>query len=217
MNPTHPPRPLYPLFLKLDGQGCLVVGGGPLAAQKTEELLLAGACVCVVTREAGEAIETLAAEGRITLTIRSFEASDVEGCRVVIAATNDRATNEAVHTAGRAANALVNVVDVVPLCDFYTGGVVRRGPLTVVIGTNGASPSLARRLRLYLEDLLPEGLGPLATALGQARPRLLARYPSFKERARLLDAFVTREFSSIMRGDAVDGLPERIEQTLLDD
>jgi siroheme synthase-like protein len=215
MTEARLPRPLYPLFLKLEGERCLVVGGGALAAQKIEDLLTSGAEVRVVTKTAGPEVQALANEGRVALALRPFEDGDVAGCRVVIAATDDEATNRAVHAAGRAANALVNVVDVVPLCDFYTGGVVRRGPLTVVIGTNGASPSLARRLRLHLEDALPDGLGRLGTALGLARPRLLERYPSFKERAKVLDAFVTRHFFSIIDGDKAKDAADRVERELL--
>jgi siroheme synthase-like protein len=209
------PPPLYPLFLKLEGTPCLVVGGGELAAQKIEDLLTSGAVVTVVTKAAGDAVQQLAAAGRVALLLRPFEEGDAEGCRVVIAATDDEATNRAVHAAGRAAHALVNVVDVVPLCDFYTGGVLRRGPLTVVIGTNGASPSLARRLRLYLEEALPDGLGKLATALGRARPRLLERYPSFKARAKVLDGFVTVRFERLMAGEELADIEGEIERQLL--
>lgn len=215
MTETGLPLPLYPLFLKLEGERCLVVGGGALAAQKIEDLLTSGASVTVVTKAAGHQVQRLADDGRVTLELRPFVDADVDACRVVIAATDDEVTNRKVHAAGRAANALVNVVDVVPLCDFYTGGVVRRGPLTVVIGTNGASPSMARRLRLHLEALLPDGLGRLATALGLARPRLLERYPSFKDRAKLLDQFVTKHFNSVIDGDDANDAAERVERELL--
>lgn len=208
--------PLYPLFLKLDGHRCVVVGGGHLAARKGVELLLCGARVVVVAPELGEEVAGLARAhpDRVELRERAFEAADAEGARLLVAATDDEAVNRAAFAAGRAAGALVNVVDVVDLCDFYTGGVVRRGPLQIVVGTSGASPSLARRVRLWLEDTLPAGLGPLAAALGSARPRLLERYPSFKERAHRLDAFVARAVERIRAGDDADWATDWIEDEL---
>jgi uroporphyrin-III C-methyltransferase/precorrin-2 dehydrogenase/sirohydrochlorin ferrochelatase len=91
----------------------------------------------------------------------------------------------------------VNAVDDVDGSDFYTGGIVRRGPVIVAVGTSGASPSLARQVRKLIDAALPQALGPLAEALGHARPRLLARYPSFSERAAKLEQFVERALARI--------------------
>jgi uroporphyrin-III C-methyltransferase/precorrin-2 dehydrogenase/sirohydrochlorin ferrochelatase len=211
--------PLYPLFLKLEGEPVVVIGGGRMALEKARDLVGAGARVTVVAPTVDDAVKAMAREGSNPLRVveRAFEDADVEGARVVIAATDDTAVNRRVFDRAKAAGALVNVVDVPELCTFYTGGIVRRGPLTVVIGTHGASPSLARRVRLMLEAQLPHALAPLARVLGEMRPRLLARYPVFRARAALLDAFVARTIDDIDDDVTDDEVRARIERELLSD
>lgn len=211
--------PLYPLFLKLEGERALVVGAGRLAAEKAKELLACGARVVFVAPEIDVGVRALAGEHAqdVTVHARAFVDDDVDGARIVIAATDDTETNTRVHAAAVRAGALVNVVDVPPLCTFYTGGVVRRGPLTVVVGTSGASPSLARRVRLLLEEQLSPALAPLARALGAARPALLARYPEFKTRAAVLDAFVAEAIDTLDDDATDDEVAARVAFALLSD
>jgi uroporphyrin-III C-methyltransferase/precorrin-2 dehydrogenase/sirohydrochlorin ferrochelatase len=116
---------------------------------------------------------------------------------------------------GHAHGALVNIVDVMEGSDFYTGGVVRRGPLTISIGTSGNSPALARRVRMLVDEALPAGLSPLAQALGEARPRLLARHPDFKARAALLDAFVAASIARLTTTTTPEDVHAWIERELL--
>lgn len=200
------PTPLYPLFLKLEGQRVLLVGAGYLAMQKLDPLLAAGAHIHVVAPEVRDVFRTRASAryaqdvGRVTIETRAYDPADIAGARLVIAATDKPAVNHAVCAAARAAGVLVNVVDVIDACDFYTGGIVRRGPLTLVIGTNGAAPSLARHTRLWLEDTLPTALGDVAAWLGQTRPAALRAHPDFKSRARVLGGAVKAAATAIHAG-----------------
>jgi siroheme synthase-like protein len=189
-------RPLYPLFLKVEGMRAVVVGGGAVGCHKAVELAAAGARVVVISPRF--AAEVPAALERVE---RPFAAGDTRGARLVIAATGDRAVDDAVAAEARENGALVNVVDRSEVCDFYSGAVVRRGPLQILIGTSGASPALARKVRQRLEQLLPPSLGVLADVLGRARPRLLAALPSFSARAEALDRFVERAWDRFVRAD----------------
>jgi siroheme synthase-like protein len=211
--------PLYPLFLKLEGAPVVVVGGGRIALEKTRDLCAAGARVTVISPNIDDDLRVLARESTSTVALveRAFVDADVDGARVVIAATDDTDVNKRVYTCAVAARALVNVVDVPDLCTFYTGGVVRRGPLTVVVGTSGASPSLARRVRLMLEEHLSPALAPLARVLGDVRPQLLARYPAFRARAALLDAFVARAIDEIDDDVTDEEIRARVTRELLSD
>jgi siroheme synthase-like protein len=193
-------RPLFPLFLKLDGARCLVVGGGPIAAHKAAELSACGAQLTVVSPAFHAAFDEPALAGAVRVR-RPFQPGDSAGARVVVAATGDAAVDAQVAADARAHHALVNAVDNVALSMFFTGGVVRRGPLTVAVGTSGASPALARKVRSMLEDLLPTGLTALARALGAARPALLQTLPVFEERARLMDLFVERALHRLSTSD----------------
>jgi siroheme synthase-like protein len=184
---------LYPLFLKLEGKRALVVGGGEIGLHKARELAASGARVVVVS-------EVFSGEVAGERVQRKFERGDARGAFIVIAATGVREVDDAVAADGREHGALVNVVDRSDVSDFYAGAVVRRGPLAVVVGTSGASPALARKVRQKIEEVLPASIATLAQRLGDARPRLLARFPDFHERARVLDQFVERAWG----GEDVD-------------
>ena len=184
---------LYPLFLKLHHRRAVVIGGGKTGAHKASELLAAGAHVTAVSPVFDGAWEVLArssAGWRLRLAQRAYRSGDLRGARLAISATGVRDVDREIRREAKRRGVLLNVVDSKDACDFYSGAVLRRGPIAIVIGTAGSSPALARKLRLLLERALPPGLGALAEALGAARERLLARHRDFAPRAALLDTFV---------------------------
>jgi siroheme synthase-like protein len=203
---------MYPLFLKLEGRRVLVVGAGAVGAHKARELAAAGAHVVVVATHVRAELPA-----GVEVHARAFAAGDAKGAAVVIAATGDVVVDDAVAADARAHGALVNVVDRPAACDFYCGAVVTRGPVTVLVGTSGASPVLARKVRDRIEQMLPEALGVLADALGAARPRLLARFPVFAERARVLDSFVDRAWFRFVAGPKEADLRARIDASIEDE
>ncbi len=159
---------LYPLFLKLEGRRCVVIGGGSVASRKVASLLKCGARVVVVSPEVCDEIARRAEDGTIELLPRPFQPDDLQGATLAVAATDHRTVNEAVYEAGKASGALVNVVDVPDLCDYYVPASFERGDLQVAICTGGSFPALAKQVRLSLE----ERFGPEYTAYVQ----LLARF-----------------------------------------
>lgn len=168
---------LYPLFMKLDGRRVLVVGAGRVAARKITSLLACGAEVLVTAPEALDKVRALAEAGRIKWQQRSFEIADIEGCRLVMVASNDRSLNESVAEAAAAAGIPVNVADVPDLCDFYVPAVVNRQPLKIAVSTDGASPALARRIREELEENYPSAFGNYVNLLGEIREEVKGRAP----------------------------------------
>lgn len=153
----------YPIFLDLQDQPCLVVGGGLIALRKVEGLLEAGARVRVVAPEIlpmPEGIESIA---------RVFEPSDLEGMRLVIAATDDRNVNAAVAQQARARGLFVNAVDDPIECSFILPALVRRGDLVLAISTGGQSPILARRIKEQLEAHFGPEYAELTALLGRLR------------------------------------------------
>ena len=108
------PPTCYPIALVLDGKRCLVVGGGEIADGKLDALLLAGAVVTVVSPEVRSRIAALAADGQITLHLRSYQTSDLDDTYLAIAATDDRPTNARMVTEARAAGILTQAVDDIP-------------------------------------------------------------------------------------------------------
>ena len=176
--------PSYPVQLSLEGAWVLVTGGGAIAARKVEELLEAGAKVRVVTVEVGEALLPLV-ERLHAIDFRPAEARDVLGKALVIAATDDRRANRRIAEAARARGILVVAVDDPEVSSFYSPAVVRRGPLCLAIGTNGAAPLLSAQLRRLFEAAIPEGLSSVADLLAEARGRGLR---GLHLRSRLLQA-----------------------------
>lgn len=160
----------------------MVIGGGSVAARKVRSLLEAGAAVRVVSPELTADLQVLAEGGSIAWIQRRFQADDCPGVRLVIAATNDRAANEAVSAAARDAGCLVNVVDTPDLCTFIVPSVVHRGALTIAISTGGQSPALAKSIRQEIEALLPDGVADHLEAMAELRAFVRQRIATPAER-----------------------------------
>lgn len=167
-------HPLYPVSLKLDGERCLVVGGGRLARHKTDDLLRCGALVHVVSPEWREEFPS---DPALTRSTRGFEPADLDGVRVVVSATDDPAVQEVVAREASARGIPCNVVDVNRLCTFYVPAVLRRGSLTVSVATDGKFPLLAVALRDRFAAGLDPDMGRALDRLGEGRARAFARFP----------------------------------------
>jgi precorrin-2 dehydrogenase len=142
---------LLPIFLKLRGRKCLVVGGGNVAESKVESLLQSDAEVHVVAPELSAYVAEMARAGKIAWRQKPFDPADLDGIFLVIAATNVPEVNHLVYRLAEERSILCNAVDDPEHCHFYYGAVVRRGPLQIAISTDGLSPALAQRLRRELE------------------------------------------------------------------
>ena len=162
----------FPIFVDLQDQPVLVVGGGEVAARKVRLLLKSSARIGVVARELNEELAGLSAEGTIRHVATAFDASQLSGARLVVAATDDRELNRAVAAASETAGLLCNVVDDPEASRFITPSIVERAPITVAISTAGAAPVLARRLRERIEALLPAGYGRVADFMERHRDRV---------------------------------------------
>lgn len=184
---------MFPIFFKLEGRPCLVVGAGTIAAPKMASLLRAGGAVTVVAPEAHPEVEAQAQAGQFTWHRREFQTSDLDGMFLVVAATNLKAVNHAVADSARALGVLCNSVDDPPDCDFFYPSVVKRGDLQIAISTAGKSPALAQRLRQEIEAMLPEDTGPWLDQLGETRLRMLEAFPLSEDRKHALHLLARRE------------------------
>jgi precorrin-2 dehydrogenase/sirohydrochlorin ferrochelatase len=177
---------LLPVFLKLEGRPCLVVGAGEVASSKIESLVYSLARVTVVAPWARPEIVRLAEQKAITWRQREFVDADIDGAFVIVAGTNYASVNQHVYRLAVAHNILCNAVDDPPHCDFYYGSVVARGKLQIAISTTGESPAVAQRLRAEIDALLPHELGPWLCELGALRREVLDAYPAGDGRKALL-------------------------------
>jgi len=160
--------PAHAVFLKLAGRPVVVIGGGPVAERKVRALLESKASVTVVSPDVTPGLRDLAGAGGVRWEPRPYRPGDLDGARLVYAATDEPAVNAAVRVDANRAGIWVNVADEPEACDFLAPAVVRRGDLTIAVSTNGASPALARRIREQLEaEFGPE----YAEALRELRAR----------------------------------------------
>jgi len=184
---------LFPLFLKLEGRVCLVVGGGAEVASKIPCLLGSGALVRVVTPLVTEEIrEQLTDENAIIWYAREFKPSDLDGVALVIALDEDDAVNAEVYREATARGVLCNVVDQPERCHFYYPAVVRRGQLQIAISTGGVSPALASQIRRDLEQQFDSAYSEWVEALGEARERVMRKLPRSSHRTRLLQRIASK-------------------------
>ncbi len=191
-----------PIFLDLRDQLCLVVGGGEVAARKCSMLRRAGAIVTIVAPALCPRLTDALGAPVLNYIARDFEADDIEGMTLVVAATDDAVVNEAASKAARAQRIPVNVVDRPELCSFVFPSIIDRSPLVVAVSSGGASPVLARLVRARLEGLLPAGLGRLATLLGGYRARIKQSIPGFVDRRRFWEDLIQGPFSEhVLSGD----------------
>jgi len=162
---------LYPVFLKLNNLRVLIVGGGFVAEEKLTFLLKSSpdAHVTMVSPMFREATIELAKQGDVTLIQDSYQKKYLKGNNIVIATTNVPEVNLKVYKHCRKLGILVNVADNPPLCDFFMGGIVTKGNVKVAISTNGKSPTTAKRLRQFFEDVIPENVDDLVINLNEYR------------------------------------------------
>ena len=184
---------LFPMFVKLTGRQCLVVGAGKVGEPKIAGLLDTGAHIRVIAIEATEAVREWARAGRIELELRPFSASDLDGVFLAVVATASRSLNEFTYREAQRRGALCNVVDVPEYCDFFYPAVVRRGDLQIAVSTAGQSPSLAQKLRQQLEKQFGPGYTFWVKELGETRRFVLASDLSKDRKSELLHSLASRE------------------------
>ena len=162
---------LYPIFLKVANLQVLIVGGGNVGLEKLTFLLKSSpnAQVTIVSKEFNSDLIALAKNHNVQLIESVYNVSFLEGKHMVVATTDVVAVNIQVHADCRERSILVNVADNPPYCDFYMGGIVTRGNVKIAISTNGKSPTLAKRLRQFFEEVIPENIDELAQNLNNFR------------------------------------------------
>lgn len=165
---------LYPIFLKTRHLNILIVGGGQVAEEKLRFLTKSSpdSRLTMVAPEYKEATFKLAEQFNATCIIDRYKSEYLKGKHLVIATTDSPEVNVQVFKDCRALDKLVNVADNPPYCDFYMGGIVTKGHVKVAISTNGKSPTTAKRLRQFFEEVLPDDINKLVLNLNKYRDTL---------------------------------------------
>lgn len=149
----------YPIMLDVRGRTALVIGGDRIAAEKAAALVASGANVTLMSPTFGPEVLALQQQQHVYLLQKGYEPGDLAGAFVVIAATNDKPLIEALWAEAQERGQLLNIVDVPSRCAFIIPSILRRDQLTIAVSTEGASPSLAKRIRHQLENLFSPAYG----------------------------------------------------------
>ncbi|MEO5702739.1 MAG: siroheme synthase CysG [Gammaproteobacteria bacterium] len=171
-----------PVFLDIKNKPCLVIGGGEVAARKAALLLRAGGLVTIVSPSLATTLQQWVQEAKVSYRSAVFSESDLDGCSLAIAATDDSTVNRRVYELAVQKNIPVNVVDSPELCSFIFPSIVDRSPIIVAVSSGGASPVLARLLRARLETLIPTAYGRLAALAASFRDAVKQRFTRPAER-----------------------------------
>lgn len=177
---------LYPIFVKTENIKILIVGAGKVAQEKLSFLLKSSpnAQITIIAKDISLLVmQTVKDNDNLFFMEKPFQSNDIEGHSMVIAATNDDEVNRLIYNAAKEKNILVNVADTPEQCDFYLGAIVTKGDLKIAISTNGKSPTMAKRIREWLEDILPDNLQTLLENLHNLRKQ---HKGTFKQKVKYL-------------------------------
>jgi len=188
----------YPIMLNLQARPVLVVGGGRVGLRKALALAAAGAKVTLVAGKTGP--KDNRGDPNITTLAEDYDSRHVQGAVLVLACTDDHHVNRRVADNARRAGALVNVADCPELCDFFLPAAARDGDVVLAVGTGGAAPSLAVRLRDELAAALPGGSGEFAAVLARLRDKVQAGVADAARRQEMMRKLASRETFDLFRG-----------------
>lgn len=188
--------PMFPVFLDLTGRRVVVVGGGPVGRRKAAAARAAGAEVVVVDPQ------PLAESGLAHLAEEYHPNHLIGACLVFAAATPE--VNARVVADAKRLGVWVNSATDPSAGDCFLPAVVRRGGLTVAVGTGGAAPALARRIRERLEAEFDGAFAAWVALLDELRPEVLATVPDPLRRRALFDALADWPWLDRLRAEGVE-------------
>ncbi len=173
----------FPAFLKLDNKKILIVGGGYIAYEKLEHLLDFTSDISVISLDLSDDMSKMINENNLHFEKRAYEVGDIKDFAIVIVAVDDIPLQAEIFDESKQYNCLCNSVDSVDYCDFIFPSYVKKDDLTIAISTSGASPAMAKHLRIYLQKLIPTGISEFLVEMKNLRKTL----PKGKERMKMLD------------------------------
>ena len=204
----------FPVYLNLTGKHVVVIGGGEVAERKVASLMGTGAAVTVISPDLTPELLALSKANAIEWTKRGYAPGDCSGAVLVLSATDDPKTSQAVWNEATKSGVLVNTADLPALCDFIMPAVVRRGDLAVAISTGGASPALAATLREKLSAILGPEYGQLLDLLAGARPGIQQRFSDERDRKALHYRILDSNLVQLLKQQDRDGAERLLNEII---
>ena len=202
----------FPMFVDIEKKKCLIVGGGTVALRKVQVLLDFGADVVVVAPEVISKIK----EYQVTVYQRNFEKEDLQGCELVVAATDDAGLNHGIAEVAQKQKIPVNAVDQQEDCSFIFPSYVREQELVGAFSSGGNSPVLTQYLKNYMAQILTAELGEANAYLGSIRPVVKKELDTEAMRKKIYQKVLNELFKQIEKKQDVK-LSRQQLQDLIDD
>ena len=184
---------LYPIFIKPENIRILIIGGGFVALEKLTFLFKSSpqATVTLVSPMVRDETMAFIADKEVTIINEKYTSVFLKGHQLVIATTDDKEVNVKVSMDAQKEGILVNIADTPHLCDFYMGSIVTKGHLKIAISTKGKSPTLAKRMREWLEFIIPDEIDDSLHKLNKFRDRIKGDFVlKLKRMDEITDAFI---------------------------
>ena len=201
---------LCPIMLKLTGKRTVVIGGGAVGLRKVRMLKGTGAHVTLIA----EAMADDPCLDGVKVIRTRYDPEFLDGAALVFACTDDQSLNAQIAADARKAGAIVNCVDQPEDCDFYVPALVVDEDVIVAIGTGGAAPSLAGRLKKCIAEALPERIGRFARVLARMRETVKARVPDLQRRGEILKTLAGQESYEAFLADGAEALDAILEELI---
>lgn len=172
---------LFPIFVKPDQIHMLLVGGGPIGLEKFQAIIQNNdkAHITVIATKICHEFKIIMTQYKhIVFEERDFVESDLDEKHLVMLATNNHELNDQIRALASSKHILLNAADKPELCDFYLGSIVKKGNLKIAISTNGKSPTIAKRVKEFLQEMLPEEIDETLELMSQLRNQLKGDFQS---------------------------------------
>ncbi len=173
----------FPSYLNLKDKKILLIGGGYIALEKLKKLVDFTTEIKVITKEVSDDFLEFATRYNIEIEKRAYRKGDIDGYNIVIVATDTKDLHKEIYQESRSSRVLVNSVDNTAYCDFIFPSYIKQGDLTISISTSGASPAMAKRIRIYIEKLIPSNIGEFLKEMKSLRKSM----PKGKERMKFFE------------------------------
>ncbi len=186
----------FPSYLNLEDKRILLIGGGYIALEKLEKLIDFTMKIKVIAKEVSDDFLEFASKNNISIEKRAYIKDDIKNYDIVIVATNTKDLHKAIYQESRSSRVLVNSVDNTKYCDFIFPSYIKQGDLTISISTSGASPAMAKRIRVYIEKFIPPNIGEFLKemkSLRKSMPKGKKRMEFFEEKS---DKFMRKYLNS---------------------
>ena len=185
----------------MEERSCLIAGGGKIALQKIHQLLDCGALVTVVAPKISKSIQSLP----LTIIKRRYQTRDLNGIKLVIAATNDKKINQKIFEDANKIGLPINVADHPKLCSFYMGSVYADGNLKIAVSTNGECPSFGLYIKNHIKNISKGFWGRALNDLAIKREIIINTLSTYREKKEAMGRLVRNRLEDIGTADKQNG------------